>query len=122
MYGSGSKVTHNVVGKLGVMQGNASDLMSGLPLQSLMSADGELYHQPLRLMTVVQAPVDRVAAVIERNDILQTLFNHGWVALTVIDPDDGRFLRYRPGLQWLDTAEQTPTPVPAQAATAVESV
>ena len=122
MYGSGSKVTHNVVGKLGVMQGNASDLMSGLPLQSLMSADGELYHQPLRLMTVVQAPLDRVAAVIERNDILQTLFNHGWVALTVIDPDDGRFLRYQPGLQWLDTAEQTPTPVPAEAATLVESV
>ena len=122
MYGSGSKITHNVVGKLGVMQGNASDLMSGLPLQSLMSADGELYHQPLRLMTVVQAPVDRVMAVIQRNDILQTLFDNGWVALTVIDPDDERFLRYCAGGDWLDTADAPAAPAPTEAATPVESL
>lgn len=118
VYGSGSKTTHNVVGKIGVMQGNASDLMSGLPMQSLLRADGELYHQPLRLMTVVQAPVDRVTAVIERNDILRTLFDNEWVALTVLDPDNGQWLRHRPGRRWesIDSASRDVAADPASMA------
>jgi len=100
VYGSGSKVTHNVVGKIGVMQGNASDLMTGLPLQSVMSADGELYHEPLRLMTVVKAPLARVSRIIAENDILQKLFDNGWVALMVIDPHSGKFMRYGSGKIW----------------------
>ena len=88
-YGSGSKVTKNVTGKIGVMQGNASDLMHGLPMQSVFSADDTPYHEPLRLLTVVYAPRDRVTALVETNPVLQKLFYHGWVTLTVIDPQDG---------------------------------
>jgi uncharacterized protein YbcC (UPF0753/DUF2309 family) len=40
VYGSGSKVTHNPVGNVGVYQGNGGDLMTGLPIESLMSAHG----------------------------------------------------------------------------------
>jgi len=97
VYGSGSKVTHNVTGKIGVMQGNASDLMSGLPLQSVMSADGEIYHEPLRLTTVVHAPLARVRSIIAENDILQHLFDHGWVTLFVIDPTTEETLSYQSG-------------------------
>jgi len=99
-YGSGSKITHNVTGKIGVMQGNASDLMTGLPQQSLTVREGELYHEPLRLMAVVYAPLSRVAEIIARNTILQHFFDNGWVALTVIDPGTGRLLRYRKGKIW----------------------
>lgn len=99
-YGSGSKVTQNVTGKIGVMQGNASDLMAGLPLQSLTRRDGELYHEPLRLMAVVYAPLPRVAEIIARNTILQHLFDNGWVTLTVIDPNKGDMLRYKKGKLW----------------------
>jgi len=99
-YGSGSKVTHNVTGKIGVMQGNGSDLMTGLPLQSLMRDDNTLYHEPLRLMCVVHAPMERVSMLIERNEILQTLFNGDWVALTVIDPVESCTMRYRNGGHW----------------------
>jgi len=101
-YGSGSKITHNVTGKIGVMQGNASDLMTGLPQQSLTVREGELYHEPLRLMAVVYAPLSRVAEIIVRNTILQHFFDNGWVALTVIDPGTGRMLRYRKGKIWED--------------------
>lgn len=99
-YGSGSKITQNVTGKIGVMQGNASDLMAGLPLQSLTRRDGELYHEPLRLMAVVYAPLSRVAEIIARNTILQHLFNNDWVTLTVIDPSKGDMLRYKKGKIW----------------------
>ena len=92
-YGAGSKITHNVVGTFGVMQGNASDLMTGLPAQSVMSSDERLYHEPLRLMTVVEAPVARIEEIVRRNDILQTLFGNGWVALAALDPETGRLQR-----------------------------
>lgn len=108
VYGSGSKTTHNVVGKIGVMQGNASDLMTGLPLQSVMSADGALYHEPLRLMTIVKAPVSRVTKIIAANDILQNLFNNNWVALTVIDPETGKIMRYGPEKTWQDVESAKP--------------
>lgn len=107
-YGSGNKITLNVTGKIGVMQGNASDLMAGLPWQSVMAAEGRPYHEPLRLMTVVMAPVARLATLIARNTILQRLFDNEWVALLVIDPETGRFLRYRPGRTWTDVTPKVP--------------
>lgn len=85
-FGSGSKVTHNVVGTIGVMQGNGSDLMHGLPLQSVMSSDENTYHEPQRLLTVVYAPKEMVSQVIEKHSILKTLFFNQWVHLVVIDP------------------------------------
>ena len=87
-YGSGSKVTHNVTGKLGIMQGNGSDLMHGLPLQSVNSSDKDSYHEPQRLLTVVYAPRTTVDALITRQDILKTLFYNGWVTLVVIEPNE----------------------------------
>ncbi len=88
-YGGGSKVTKNVTGKIGVMQGNASDLMHGLPLQSVYADDDTPYHEPMRLLTVVYAPRQIVQALVELNPVLQKLFFNGWVTITVIDPQDG---------------------------------
>ncbi|WP_454783312.1 DUF2309 domain-containing protein [Legionella sp. WA2022007384] len=85
-FGSGSKVTHNVVGAIGVMQGNGSDLMHGLPLQSVMSSDENTYHEPQRLLTVVYAPKEMVFQVIKKHSILKNLFFNQWVHLAVIDP------------------------------------
>jgi uncharacterized protein len=87
-YGSGSKITHNVTGLMGIMQGNGSDLMHGLPLQSVHSSDEESYHVPQRLLTVVYAPRAKVDALIEGQDILKTLFFNGWVHLIVIEPEE----------------------------------
>ncbi|PPE03692.1 DUF2309 domain-containing protein [Holospora curviuscula] len=87
-YGSGSKITHNVTGKIGIMQGNASDLMIGLPLQSVYKTDTEMYHTPVRLMTIIYAPWRLVDKIIETHTILQTLFRNGWVRVTCIDPDN----------------------------------
>jgi uncharacterized protein YbcC (UPF0753/DUF2309 family) len=101
VYGSGSKVTQNPIGNVGVYQGNGGDLMTGLPSQSLMSADDEPYHQPLRLSTVVHAPVDRVTEVLSNNADLASLLDNNWLSLTVVDPQqDHRAFHYEGDLNW----------------------
>ncbi|MFC5134107.1 MULTISPECIES: DUF2309 domain-containing protein [Haloferacaceae] len=105
-YGSGSKVTQNPVGNVGVYQGNGGDLMTGLPLQSVMAADDEPYHQPLRLSTVVHAPVDRVTEVLADHGKLTGLLDNDWLSLTVVDPTrEHRAFHYEDGLEWSSASE-----------------
>lgn len=94
-YGAGDKTTHNVMGGIGVVQGNGGDLRVGLPRQSLFADDGTPYHVPQRLLTVVHAPVEKVERVIAGHEILQRLFGNGWVQLVVIDPATGKAQRRR---------------------------
>jgi len=121
VFGSGSKVTQNPVGNVGVYQGNGGDLMGGLPLQSLEATDGEPYHQPIRLSTVVHAPIDRVDAVCASVETVQTLLDNGWLSLTVVDPTrEHRAFRYAGAGEWIavddrSTAEPTPPVEPATA-------
>jgi len=107
VYGSGSKVTQNPVGNVGVYQGNGGDLMTGLPLQSLTAADDEPYHQPLRLSTVVHAPVERVTGVLADRDELTELLDNNWLSLTVVDPTrDHRAFHYESELEWTSASER----------------
>lgn len=85
-FGGGSKITQNIVGKIGIMQGNASDLMHGLPLQSVFKSDNEAYHKPIRLIVVVHAPQSHIDLVIKRQAILQKLCSNGWIYLICMDP------------------------------------
>jgi uncharacterized protein YbcC (UPF0753/DUF2309 family) len=94
-YGAGDKTTHNVMGGIGVVQGNGGDLRVGLPRQSLFEDDGTPYHVPQRLLTIVHAPIDKVERVIAGHEILQRLFGNGWVQLVVIDPETGKAQRRR---------------------------
>jgi uncharacterized protein YbcC (UPF0753/DUF2309 family) len=86
VFGGGSKITHNITGKFGVVQGNGGDIKTGLPLQSLMQSDNEMYHQPLRLSILIQAPVSRVNDILSRNKNLQNLLDNEWIYLMVTDP------------------------------------
>ena len=115
VYGSGSKITHNPVGNVGVYQGNGGDLLTGLPMQSLKAAADEPYHQPLRLSAVVHAPVDRVTGIIADTGAVQTLLDNGWLSLTVVDPEqDHEPFHYDGELSW--TGDPEIDPEPAQAA------
>ena len=80
VFGAGTKTIHNVVGSVGVIAGHSGDLRLGLPWQSV--ADGDLLrHEPLRLLAVIQAPLDRIDVVVDRNPILQRLFGNDWVGV-----------------------------------------
>ena len=100
-YGGGSKITKNITGKIGVMQGNASDLMTGLPLQSVFVDDARSYHEPQRLMTLVYAPRAMLDSIIAKHEILQTLFGNGWVTLACIEPEDKAAFYLKRDLAWI---------------------
>jgi hypothetical protein len=99
VYGSDSKVIHNVVGGFGVMLGSGGDLQTGLPRQTVMAGEAR-YHDPLRLLAVIEAPTDRIEEIIRRHHILQHLYDNRWVNLVALDPRTETFHRYLPGFAW----------------------
>jgi uncharacterized protein YbcC (UPF0753/DUF2309 family) len=97
--GAGSKIYHNVVGRIAVMAGPWSDLRAGLPTQTMHSGDMP-YHEPLRLLTIVEAPRSRIDALVAKHEILRHFYDNRWVHLVAYDPEDGGWHRYIPGTGW----------------------
>jgi uncharacterized protein YbcC (UPF0753/DUF2309 family) len=93
VYGSGSKVYHNIVGRVGVMSGATGDLRLGLPAQTVLDGPAP-YHEPMRLLAVIEAPRTRVEAVIARHPGLERLFQNEWVSLVVCEPGEAKFYHY----------------------------
>lgn len=90
IFGSGSKVFHNVVGDFGVMKGEYSDLKLGLPKQSVMTSDG-LKHEPMRLLAVIRAKTSAIDSVLSAHPELGKLVANQWIRLVAIDPECGDF-------------------------------
>ena len=102
VFGGGTKITHNVTGKFGVVQGNGGDLKMGLPIQSLNFTDHEIYHQPLRLSVFIQAPITRVTDILQRNEQLKILLDNEWIYLLVLDPtQNNEIKKYEKNYVWL---------------------
>ena len=99
MFGAGDKLLHNVVGGIGVVEGNGGELRSGLPWQSVH--DGEsLVHEPLRLSVCIAAPREAMTRVLERHPDVRALFDNRWLHLFALD-DAGRMAwRYTGDESW----------------------
>jgi uncharacterized protein YbcC (UPF0753/DUF2309 family) len=107
VFGSGSKIYHNVVGRLGVMYGTQSDLRIGLSWQSCFIRQGEPpYHEPMRLLLVVEAPRSRIDQLIRRHAILQRFYDNRWVHLVALDPEEGALYRYQSKQGWVPASER----------------
>ncbi|HET8760951.1 MAG TPA: DUF2309 domain-containing protein [Nitrospiria bacterium] len=109
VYGSGSKIYHNVVGRFGVMSGPQSDLRTGLAAQTVMDGPRP-YHEPMRLLTLIEAPTDRITQVIRRHRVLQRLYDNEWVRLAALDPDTRIFYYYVPRQGWTVMNDGGPSP------------
>lgn len=94
-FGCGSKVTHNLTGAFGVMDGGESDLRTGLPLQMVE------IHEPMRLLVVVEQQTARLTEILARQPALQELVGNAWIILAAQDPSTGGLARYCPRRGWL---------------------
>ena len=97
-FGGGNKLIHNVVGGIGVVQGNGGILRPGLPWQTLHDGD-TLMHDPLRLSVMIEAPKEAITDILERHAEVRALFDNGWLHLFALE--EGHVAaRYRPDLTW----------------------
>ena len=85
-FGSSSKVYHNVACRFGVMTGGLSDLRTGLPSQTVLDK-GFPYHEPLRLIAVIEAPLEHARKAVENVFAVRKLVVNEWIRLLVIDPE-----------------------------------
>ncbi len=108
VFGCGNKVLHNVVGTLGVLEGNGGDLRVGLPWQSVH--DGKrLIHEPLRLSVFIEAPIAAMNDVIAKHAGVRQLVDNGWLYLFALDDTGAVSHRYNGGLEWTPV-ESEPAP------------
>lgn len=100
IFGAGNKLLHNVVGGVGVLEGNGGALRAGLPWQSVH--DGEVArHIPSRLVVAVEAPVEMIDSVLRRHPSVGALFDNGWLTLVTMDRSGKIARRYDKG-KWVD--------------------
>jgi uncharacterized protein YbcC (UPF0753/DUF2309 family) len=108
-FGAGNKLLHNVVGGLGVVEGNGGVLRGGLPWQSVH--DGERYvHEPLRLAVCIEAPCAAVGEILRRHGEVRALFDHGWLHLFALDEAGRMAWRYAGDLRWAALGEAAALP------------
>jgi uncharacterized protein YbcC (UPF0753/DUF2309 family) len=105
-YGCGTKLPHNITGLLGVMDGAASDLRTGLPWQMVE------IHEPVRILFVVETRPETMLRIMDREPGIGKLCRNAWVRLAVLSPDsaeiqvfrDGAFQAYQPQVTHLPRA------------------
>jgi uncharacterized protein len=98
-YGSGSKIYHNVVGRFGIMSGPQSDLRTGLAWQTVMNGMRP-YHEPMRLVTLIEAPRERIDQIIRNQRHLKRLYDNQWLYVIAIEPEEQIAYRYVPKEGW----------------------
>ena len=82
-YGCGTKLPHNITGLIGVMDGHASDLRTGLPWQMVE------IHEPVRLLAVIEAEPETDAKVMARDATVAQLVQNQWIQAVVWSPSTG---------------------------------
>lgn len=95
VYGAGSKVYHNIVSKVGVFSGNYSDLKIGLPTQSVY-LEGKAYHEPVRLLSFVEAPLELAGKAVE-NSIAKEFILNEWIRPIIVDREAKKVYSYENG-------------------------
>ncbi|WP_374428694.1 YbcC family protein [Tabrizicola sp.] len=102
LFGGGNKLIHNVVGGIGVVEGNGGLLRPGLPIQTVHDGQSQA-HDPLRLSVMVEAPVEAMTEILRKHEGVRQLFDNGWLHLFALK-DGCVAARYLPGLRW-DTGQ-----------------
>ncbi len=81
VYGSGTKLPHNVASLIGVMNGAQGDLRAGLWSQTVE------IHEPVRLTVLVETTPEKLASVVRASESLARLVRNRWMFLATLSPD-----------------------------------
>jgi uncharacterized protein YbcC (UPF0753/DUF2309 family) len=104
-YGCGTKLPHNVTSLMGVMDGHASDLRTGLPLQMVE------IHEPVRILFVIETTPEVLEGVLETSPGVREFVVNRWIRVATMHPETGRIqIRRDSGYEDLE-GEATPLPV-----------
>lgn len=106
-YGCGSKLPHNVTSLVGVMDGAASDLRTGLSSQMVE------IHDPLRILFVIETEPESFLQIMSRVPVIDRLCANGWVQVATLSPTSDsihllqrhQFVRYAPSLNPLQAVQ-----------------
>jgi uncharacterized protein YbcC (UPF0753/DUF2309 family) len=91
VYGAGTKLPHNIVSLVGIMNGTSSDLRTGLPTQMIE------IHEPVRQLLVVVATKEQLERVIASDQMIARNFAGGWMRVVISDPQSGLIQWRTPG-------------------------
>jgi uncharacterized protein YbcC (UPF0753/DUF2309 family) len=90
-FGASTKLPHNVSALLGVMDGAASDLRTGLPWQMVE------IHDPVRLLFIIETTPVAMLSVMARNPGIDRLIRNDWCQLALLDPASAQIKLFRQG-------------------------
>jgi uncharacterized protein YbcC (UPF0753/DUF2309 family) len=96
VYGAGTKLPHNIVSLVGIMNGTSSDLRTGLPMQMVE------IHEPVRQLLVVIGTQEQLEKAIASDAMIERNFAGGWMRVVLKNRDSGALMwrtssgQYRP--------------------------
>jgi len=91
VYGAGTKLPHNIVSLVGIMNGTSSDLRTGLPTQMVE------IHEPVRLLLVIAASREQLERVIGSEAAIKRSFDGGWIKVVLRNSETGSLEWRLPG-------------------------
>jgi uncharacterized protein YbcC (UPF0753/DUF2309 family) len=106
-YGCGSKLPHNIVSLLGVMEGALTDLRPGLSAQMVE------IHEPMRQLFIVETTPQIMGRIIADSPVINRLCKNEWIQLATLHPEEKtislysrqEFERYEPESRELPQVE-----------------
>lgn len=87
--GAGTKLSHNVIGLIGVANSSDGDLRPGLPKQMVEA------HDPIRLLVIVEHKPDVVLKTIKSSPEMYEWYGNEWVHLVAVDPFEQKMYTFR---------------------------
>ncbi len=105
-YGAGTKLPHNITALVGVMDGAAGDLRTGLPWQMTE------IHEPVRLLIVIETTTEIFRSLMRRNPTVDSLARNGWVQVALMHPTSGDLCVF----DGTDFVPHEPSPAPLRRA------
>jgi uncharacterized protein YbcC (UPF0753/DUF2309 family) len=90
-YGCGTKLPHNAVSLLGIMDGHSSDLRPGLPWQMVE------IHEPVRTLCVLETTPEVLRKVLSTRPALRRMVENHWIHLALLDPHSARLWEWEDG-------------------------